>query len=322
MDTQVFDGFNLSMFWYDSDYALREYVCEKPSDELIISIEQELGYKLPASFIKLMKTHNGGVPRNTCFPVSAATSWAENHIAITGIMGIGRDKTYSLCGRLGSQFMIENWGYPKIGVCICNCPSAGHDMVMLDYTDNICEEPRVVHVDQENDYKITPLAENFEIFIRGLVNENVYNTAAEDVKKDIEKIETGGFSTLLTRSISKSPKIDYGKILRAVCKELTLSKGHFSLHADEYSYLVYDILFLLHTANTKVKSKQEYLKVYPSFLVFGDGKFATGGYAPAFIEDWFNKRISAGKIVTHFFSGFTFSKSYKRQIKEKLAKYL
>ena len=33
-------------------------------------------------------------------------------------------------------------------------------------------EPKVVHIDQECDYEITPLADNFEEFIRGLVNDD------------------------------------------------------------------------------------------------------------------------------------------------------
>ena len=32
-------------------------------------------------------------------------------------------------------------------------------------------EPRVVHIDQERAYKITPLADDFESFIRGLVGD-------------------------------------------------------------------------------------------------------------------------------------------------------
>ncbi len=124
-----FEGFDFTNFWDDCDYALKEYVDEPPADELIASIENELGYKLPASYIAMMNVHNGGMPINTCFPTEEATSWAEDHIAITGIMGIGRDKRYSLCGAFGSRFMIEEWGYPDIGVVICDCPSAGHDVV-------------------------------------------------------------------------------------------------------------------------------------------------------------------------------------------------
>ena len=67
--------------------------------------------------------------------------------------------------------MIDDWEYPAIGVAICDCPSAGHDMI--DYRECSPQgEPKIVHIDQECDYKITPLADNFEEFIRGLVNED------------------------------------------------------------------------------------------------------------------------------------------------------
>ena len=76
----------------------------------------------------------------------------------------------SLAGESGSRFMIEEWGYPQIGVVFGACPSAGHDVVMLDYSE--CGprgEPRVVHVDQERDYRATVLAPDFATFIRGLL---------------------------------------------------------------------------------------------------------------------------------------------------------
>ena len=180
-----FEGFDLTNFWDDNWYALKEYVSEPPSDELIASVEEELGYKLPAAYIWLMKQHNGGIPVNTCYPCDEPTCWADDHVAITGIFGIGREKSCSLCGELGSQFMIDEWEYPAIGVAICDCPSAGHDMIFLDY--RACGpqgEPAVVHVDQENDYKITHLADSFEEFIRGLEHESLY-----DLDEDAEDLD-------------------------------------------------------------------------------------------------------------------------------------
>lgn len=187
-----FEDFDLTNFWDDNWYALKEYVSDLPSDELIASVEEELGYKLPASYIWLMKQHNGGIPVNTCYPCDEPTSWAEDHVAITGILGIGREKRYSLCGELGSQFMIDEWEYPAIGVAICDCPSAGHDMIFLDYrTCGPQGEPAVVHVDQENDYKMTHLADSFEEFIRGLEHESLYDSDedVEDLNEDVDADE-------------------------------------------------------------------------------------------------------------------------------------
>lgn len=158
-----FADFDLTDFWEQSEYAATNYVSEPLTDELIGSVEQELGYKLPAAYVELMGNQNGGIPKNTAFPTAERTSWAEDHAAIHGILGIGRKKTYSLCGDLGSRFMIDEWGYPEIGVYFGDCPSAGHDMICLDYRKNGKNgEPQVAHVDQEEDYRITFLAENFE----------------------------------------------------------------------------------------------------------------------------------------------------------------
>ena len=203
-----FEGFDLTNFWDDNWYALKEYVSDPPSDELIASVEEELGYKLPAAYIWLMKQHNGGIPVNTCYPCDEPTCWSDDHVAITGIFGIGREKNCSLCGELGSQFMIDEWEYPAIGVTICDCPSAGHDMIFLDY--RACGpqgEPAVVHVDQENDYKITHLADSFEEFIRGLEHESLYDPDedAEGLEDDADEEETdhkGSFagSVLLSKA--------------------------------------------------------------------------------------------------------------------------
>lgn len=173
--TIVFGAIDLSEFWESSEYALQEYVSKPLTSELISLIEEKLGYKLPASYIELMTHQNGGIPNYCCFPTEIRTSWVGDHIAISGIFGIDREKSYSLCGEMGSQFMIDDWGYPNIGVYFADCPSAGHDMVCLDYRKNGKNgEPEVVHVDQGHDYKVTFLTKDFESFIKGLVSESIY----------------------------------------------------------------------------------------------------------------------------------------------------
>lgn len=168
----MFDDYDFTGFWLDNDYARNEYIEAAPSDELIAEVEEELGYKLPASYVWLMKQHNGGIPTKSVFPASVMPDGARGDIWISDIMGIGRTKTWSLCGELGSRHKIEEWGYPDIGVAVCNCPSAGHDMVFLDYREcGAAGEPKVVHIDQESDYAITPVADSFEEFIMGLVAE-------------------------------------------------------------------------------------------------------------------------------------------------------
>jgi hypothetical protein len=162
-------------WWVDSASALREYVGLTPTDVLVASVEDELGRRLPPSYLAMMRRHNGGIPRLSCFPTVTPTTWAEDHVAVTGVFGIGRDLTYSLCGPSGSRFWIDEWGYPDLGVYFADCPSAGHDMLAMDYRDCGPEgEPRIVHVDQEWDYAVTVLAISFADFVRGLRAEEVF----------------------------------------------------------------------------------------------------------------------------------------------------
>jgi len=193
------EGFDLAGFWENSDYARKEYVLPTPTDISIVTVEKKLRYKLPGSYIELMRHQNGGLPTKTAFPTAEPTSWAEDHVAIHCILGVGDSKTYSLCGGLGSQFMIDEWGYPPIGIYFGNCPSAGHDMICLDYRKcGRAGEPQVVHVDQEIDYKITFLSENFERFVKGLVDDDQFS-ATEDESSVAFVWRTDGMNASIRR---------------------------------------------------------------------------------------------------------------------------
>jgi hypothetical protein len=132
-------------------------------------VEQSLGYKIPKAYVELAAIQNGGIPNKTRHRTSTPTSWAADHVALSAVFAIGESKDWSLAGPFGNAFWPAEWGYPKIGVYFAGCPSAGHDLLCLDYrTCGPTGEPRVVHVDQDKRYRITELAPNLEAFIRGL----------------------------------------------------------------------------------------------------------------------------------------------------------
>ncbi len=290
-------------FWDTAslDYQLKNYIEPQPTPELIVSVEYELGYRLPESYIRLMQTQNGGCPVNTCFPTAEATSWAEDHIAITGLFGIGREKIYSLCGDLGSQFMIDEWEYPPIGIYFADCPSAGHDMVALDYRECGPEgEPCVVHVDQEGDYRITWLAPNFESFIQGLVNEDTYAEDPEETAADeLVSVQEKPFGSLLQSLCDAFPDDTLPDSIRVLATKIVKEKGFFALHADQLSHLMYDVQFLLYSHSHVVKSEQDYTDAkegYRAIIALANG-FSTGGYAPGFVSDWMKEARQEGRIV-------------------------
>ncbi|EAC6408404.1 SMI1/KNR4 family protein [Listeria monocytogenes] len=167
-----FQGYSLAELWLEFDYE-NDYKDVYPTPQRVAAIEAELGYKLPKSYIYLMRhTQNGGIVSTGSVPTTEPSSWSENCVAITGIMGIGNQGISALNGMHNTNFWIEEWGYPNVGLAIADCPSAGHDMVFLDYRNcGKTGEPAVVHIDQEADYKIMKLADNFEAFILSLYRE-------------------------------------------------------------------------------------------------------------------------------------------------------
>lgn len=164
----MFEDFSFDGFWQDSDYAEKENIDEPPTDETVRSVERALGYRLPASYVTLARYQNGGRPKNTYHRTSELIAGAD-YVTVTHIFSIGSNKRRSLCGEFGNQFWLDEWGYPDIGIYFASCPSGGHELLCLDYRNcGPTEEPQVVHVDQEFDYKVTFVAESFEAFIRGL----------------------------------------------------------------------------------------------------------------------------------------------------------
>ena len=156
--------FNWTGFWKDTDYAFESYIGREVTDEDIKNAEAELGYILPAAYIELLKNHNGGVVNKNCF-----INDDDDCVYITGIYGIDRDKKNSIFGKFGNEFWISKWKYPPIGIVVADTISGGHDMIFLDYREcGPTGEPKVVRVDQECDYSITLLADNFGDFIKNL----------------------------------------------------------------------------------------------------------------------------------------------------------
>ena len=90
---------------------------EQPSSEaLVLSIEEQLGHVLPSAYKELARLRNGGVLRRNAHPTPAPTTWAQDHVAVTGIFAVGRSAEYSLCGGLGQALWLHELGYPPLGV--------------------------------------------------------------------------------------------------------------------------------------------------------------------------------------------------------------
>ncbi len=178
--------FDWTGFWNDVDYAFESYIGKPVTDKDIKAAEADLGYTLPAAYIELLKNHNGGVVKKNCF-----INDDGDCVYVTGIYGIDRDKKYSLLGEMGNEFWISKAKYPPIGIVVADTISGGHDMIFLDYREcGPTGEPKVVRVDQECDYSMTPLADNFGEFIKNLYF-NIEEITDEEFQElsDMEKVK-------------------------------------------------------------------------------------------------------------------------------------
>ncbi len=170
----AFNGFIFEEFWNNTEWAMKK-TGRALAKEDIERTESVLGYTLPPPYIELMENRNGGVPAKNFYVPQDETAYA---VCLTNIFGMDAAQKYSLCGELGSRFRIEEWGYPAYGIYFADTISGGHELFLMDYRKcGKSGEPEIVLIDQESDYRITYIAENFETFIKGLMFE-------EDVPED------------------------------------------------------------------------------------------------------------------------------------------
>lgn len=236
--------------------------------------------------------------------MSESTSWADDHVAITGVFSIGSEKCNSLCGAQGSRFWIDHWGYPAIGIYFADCPSAGHDMFCLDYRGcGHTGEPEVVHVDQERDYRITRVAPDFESFVRGL--ELPAGPDPAEKAADRERLVSGPFPSAaqaeLGSVVATYPEL--GRWIREAFFAVFDDKSHLSIHADDCSRHALDLIFLLHETSTGESTDPEAMgELLETVWSSSDGA-GLAGYAPGFIGSWFADRVERGILCVGRWGG-------------------
>ncbi len=175
---EPFTNFDIANFW-EEDVAKK---ATPPSAEAIAEVERELGYKLPESYIKFMSVQNGGYSNNNVALTKNPTTWSGTHVVAQGFVPIAKESEEMMDSIIThTKFMVSEWGYPEIGIAIADTPTAGHDLIFLDYRECGKDgEPKVSHVDQEVNYRISVLAENFEEFIRNLFDEETFDEIIGD----------------------------------------------------------------------------------------------------------------------------------------------
>jgi hypothetical protein len=101
------------------------------SDESLAQAERALGVTLPADLVSLLHVQNGGYVSDNfvACPTARATSWAEDHVIVNEIAGIGSRDVLSV---LDSPALNAEWSQPPELVLLSG---DGHWWIALDYRE-------------------------------------------------------------------------------------------------------------------------------------------------------------------------------------------
>ena len=173
---------------WDDFFAKPDHYTGPPlTDAMIAPVEAALGYRLPSTYLQLLRVQNGGSPKRQCHP-TGGTNWSDNHVRVTAICGIGGRWGID-SEQYGSRHMIEQAGFPEVGILVGWTPTAGHDGIFLDYRECGPDgEPRVTHLDAEGgESESQILAPDFETFLKGLADCRPYEEQRKRAMEDYER---------------------------------------------------------------------------------------------------------------------------------------
>ena len=160
----MLEGLELTKLFDTESKWGKEHIMPPLTDEMIKRAENTIGYKLPQSYIELLRFQNGGV-------IEDDDCW------LTVIYGIGT--TADAFNGLEDMFdnWMNEWEYPDIGIPFGETQTAGHDMYFMDFRDlDHNGEPAIVHVENEGDpedIRITKVADNFKAFLEMVLSGNL-----------------------------------------------------------------------------------------------------------------------------------------------------
>ena len=156
----------IGKFWRSNYY-------EHPplTDEMVSTAEEQLGVKLPAEYLALLRLQNGGYTHGFGFPMTQPTTWAKDHVPLNDVAGIVTDPSIRTAQNiLDTGYMTEEWGVPPRQVLLSG---DGHWWITLDYRRG--DTPSIAWIDVEcsEDIQVAP---TFAAFLDGLRPSSDFDT--------------------------------------------------------------------------------------------------------------------------------------------------
>lgn len=135
---------------------------------MVEAAQTYFGVRLPKRYISLLEIQNGGYTAGFVFPSPRPTSWAQTHVPLNELSGIGAtppqssDEFHGIHNIYATPYMTHEWGLPPSQVLLAG---DGHWWISLDYRDSA--QPRVLWLESFPRDEL-PLAETFDSFLAGL----------------------------------------------------------------------------------------------------------------------------------------------------------
>ncbi|MGE7184093.1 SMI1/KNR4 family protein [Peribacillus sp. NPDC006672] len=170
-------------------YVLDEHELDELTDEEIKRVEHLFKFKLPTSYIELMKIKNGGELEYRIFPCDSTIE--DGELIVDFLYGISEKDG------IGQTFyFVKEWGLPNDLILLSG---DGHSWFALDYRGAEKIDPPVVYIDTEQNLDVK-IAQNFTEFVDKLSKpefeevdddkEDVYRLNVVYTKKDVENATT------------------------------------------------------------------------------------------------------------------------------------
>jgi len=160
-------------FW-GTDY----YRNPRLTDAMVAEAQEILGVTLPGELIILLRVQNGGYTRGFVFPTDTPTSWAEDHVALNELFGIGsKEGPTGSHNLLDTAYMTDQWGLPPKQVLLAG---DGHWWITLDYRQRSVPSVAWIDVEVGQDLQLAP---TFDEFLTGLLLADAVDEETYKLKK-------------------------------------------------------------------------------------------------------------------------------------------
>ncbi|OAI51283.1 hypothetical protein AYO44_05120 [Planctomycetaceae bacterium SCGC AG-212-F19] len=141
------------------------------TDAMVAEAERQLGVRLPAEYLALLRVQNGGYTRGFGFPMGRRTTWAADHVPLHDLFGIVTNPDHRTAQNiLKTAYMRREWGLPSRQALLTG---EGHWWISLDYRSGAVPSVVWLAIDSGEDIQVAP---SFSAFLAGLLPSSAFHS--------------------------------------------------------------------------------------------------------------------------------------------------